>query len=72
MTTVQSQLARLVPKPALSDAALLALAARAWQDHGIALFRPDDLPDPFDRQAVTNAADRLYGKREHMNGGGNQ
>ena len=29
----------------------------------IALFKPDDLPDHFDRQAVVNAAVKLYGKR---------
>ncbi len=61
--TVQSQLARLVPKPAISDQALLAMAARAWHDFGIALFRPEDLPDDLNRQAVKNAADWLYGKR---------
>ncbi len=63
MNPPASQLARLVPKPALSDAALLAMAARAWHDFGIALFKPDDLPNHFDRQAVVNAAERLYGKR---------
>jgi hypothetical protein len=63
VSDVRSQLARHIPKPATSDAALLAMAARAWHDFGIALFKPEDLPDPFDRQAVVNAAEALYGKR---------
>ena len=63
MNGIQSHLARYQPKASLTDAQLLALAAKAWHDHGIALFRPDDLPNEWDRQAVVNAAERLYGRR---------
>ncbi|MCZ6745542.1 MAG: hypothetical protein O7D31_12825 [Alphaproteobacteria bacterium] len=63
MTEPQSQLARHVPAPATTPAQLLAMAARAWRDHGIALFRPEDLSNDFDRQAVVNAAVRMYGER---------
>ncbi len=61
--TVQSHLSRHVPKPATSEAQLLALAARAWQDFGIACLRPEDLPDDFDRRVFINAADKRFGKR---------
>ena len=54
-------------KPALTDGQLLALAARAWHELGIALLKPEHMPDPFDRQAVVNAADKLYGKRANGN-----
>ncbi len=61
--TIQSHLARYVAKPGVSPGELRAMAARAWHDFGIALFRPEDLPDDLNRQAVVNAADKLYGKR---------
>ena len=63
VSDVQTQLVRCVAKPATSDATLKAMAARAWHDFGIALFKPQDLPNHFDRQAVIHAAERLYGKR---------
>ena len=65
MSDVQSQVARYQPKAALTDAQLLALAARAWHDFGIALIRADDLDNAFDRLAVSNAAEKLYGKRSN-------
>ena len=65
MSGAPSQLARHQPMPALSDGQLLALAGRAWIDYGIALFRPEDLASPFDRQAVINAAEKLYGRRRN-------
>ncbi len=63
MSDVQSQLARHQAKPALSEAQLLALAARAWHEYGIICLRPEELRDEFNRQAVVNAAVELFGKR---------
>ncbi len=64
MTQIQSQLARHVPMAGISDGKLHAMAARAWLDHGIVLLRPEDLPNPLDRQAALNIAEKLYGKRD--------
>ncbi len=63
MTHPQSHLSRHQPKAAISDVQLDAMAARAWLDHGIVLLRPEDLPNPLDRQAVLNIAEKRYGKR---------
>ena len=64
MSDVQSLLGRYQgPTVAISEAELERMAARAWRDHGIVLLRPEDLPNPFDRQAVINVAERRYGKR---------
>ncbi len=61
--TVQSHLARTVPKAAITGRELKRMAVRAWLDCGIVLLRPEDLPSPFDRQAAQNIAEKLYGKR---------
>lgn len=63
MTQPQSHLARYVPKPAMTEAQLDTMAARAWLDFGIVLLRPKDLPNSFDRQAVQNIAEKRFGKR---------
>lgn len=36
---------------------------RAWQERGIAVIPVDDLISDWDQQAVTNIANRLYGRR---------
>ncbi len=63
MSDFQSHLARHAATPAISTAALKAMAARAWHDFGIALFKPEELANHLDRRNVINAAERLYGKR---------
>jgi hypothetical protein len=63
MSEPQSQLARYVAKPAATTGQVRALGARAWHDEGIVCLRPEELIDVFLRQAVINAAERLYGKR---------
>ena len=60
---MRDSLARFLLTPVLTKVQLDALAARAWHDHGIALFRPEDLTNEWDRKAVVNAADRQYGRR---------
>ena len=60
----QSQLARYVAKPAATAGQVRALGARAWHDEGIVCLRPEELTDEFLRQALINAAERLYGRRQ--------
>jgi hypothetical protein len=36
---------------------------RAWRERGIAVIPVDELVSDWDRQAVTNIANRLYGGR---------
>ncbi len=60
---MRDSLARLQTSPALSPGQLDALAARAWHDHGIVVLRPEDMAEPADRQAVTDAVERRYGRR---------
>ena len=36
---------------------------KAWRERGIAMIPVDDLVSDWDRQAVTNIANRLYGGR---------
>ena len=63
MNHVASHLARYQPRPALTEGQLLAMFARTWHDEGIVCLRPEQLTDDFLRQAVINAADHLYGRR---------
>ena len=64
MPDVQSQLGRYQgPTVAISEAELERMAARAWHNFGIVLLRPEDLPNPLDRQALINVAERRYGRR---------
>ena len=43
-----------------------ALRARAWHEHQIAALPVQDITDPWLRQAITNEANRRWGRR---NGG---
>lgn len=42
------------------------MRARVWRDHGVASLAIDDITDPWLRQAITNEANRRWGRR---NGG---
>ena len=48
---------------AKSDTDLHRMATAAWHKRGIATINPADVRDDFERQAIINAANRLYGKR---------
>jgi hypothetical protein len=37
---------------------------RAWRYQGVAVLRPEDIQDPWLRQALVNEATRRYGPRE--------
>ena len=39
------------------------MRAAAWHRHGVAAIPVDDVPDPWLRQAITNEANRRWGRR---------
>jgi len=41
-----------------------AMRAAAWHRHGIAALAVGDIADPWLRQAVTNEANRRWGRRD--------
>lgn len=41
---------------------------KAWRERGIAVIPVDELVSDWDRQAVTNIANRLYGGRRDAKG----
>ncbi len=61
MTTVQSALARHVPKPATSDAAVKALGARAWDEQETLVVRLSAVSDPSIRLMVKAVAAYCFG-----------
>ncbi len=61
MTTVQSQLARHVPKPATSEAALKALGARAWDAQETLVVRLSAVSDPSIRLMIKAVAAHVFG-----------
>ena len=63
MSLIASSMQQHLAKPALTEGQLLALAARAWHDHGIVCLRPEEITDDILRQAVISATIELYGKR---------
>lgn len=54
---------RRAPRPAMSLEALKAMAGRAWRERGVAIIWPDQVHNDFDRQAIINVANEIYGKR---------
>ena len=42
---------------------LWAMRKRAWRENGVVTVRPEEVNDPFARQALINAANGLYGPR---------
>ena len=43
---------------------LFAMRRAAWLKQGVVMIRLADVPDEWVRQALINAGDRLYGRRE--------
>lgn len=37
--------------------------AEAWHKHGLAVIDPQDVTDDWERQAIINAASKLYGRK---------
>jgi hypothetical protein len=47
-----------------------AMRAAAWHRHGIAALPIQDITDPWLRQAITNEANRRWGRRQGGHGHG--
>jgi hypothetical protein len=43
------------------------MRAAAWHRHGVASIVVDDITDPWLRQAITNEANRRWGRRSGEN-----
>ena len=46
-----------------NEAELQGMRAAAWHRHGVAAIPVDDITDPWLRQAITNEANRRWGRR---------
>ncbi|MBR0679317.1 hypothetical protein GXW74_02365 [Roseomonas eburnea] len=53
-----------------NDTEVNAMRAAAWHRHGVAAIPVDDVPDPWLRQAITNEANRRWGRRNGENSHG--
>ncbi len=51
-----------------SATAMDSMQRRVWHEQGVATFNIDEITDPWLRQAITNEANRRWGRR---NGGNN-
>lgn len=58
---IRTSLESKVMSAPTSDEAMEELRRRAWQCQGIAMLDPSEMTDPFERQAVINAAVKRYG-----------
>jgi len=47
-----------------------AMPARAWHEHQVAAIPVEDITDPWLRQALTNEANRRWGRRQGGHGHG--
>lgn len=50
-------------RSATTAADLEAMRSRAWHEHGVAVLPVADITDDWVRQAVTNEANRRWGRR---------
>ena len=46
------------------------MRARAWHEHRVAAIPGEDITDPWLRQAITNEANRRWGRRQGGHGHG--
>jgi hypothetical protein len=46
------------------------MRARAWHEHRVAAIPVEDITDPWLRQAITNEANRRWGRRQGGHGHG--
>ena len=58
----RSPLARHVQSEA-SPLELEDMRKRAWQQQGVVVLQPEEVVDPWLRQALVNEAERRYGRR---------
>ena len=60
--TLRSPLGRVQTQPPISDLELHAMRQAAWRQQGVAMIVVADITDAWLRQAITNEANRLYGR----------
>ena len=60
----QSQLGRYAAETPATPGQIKALGCRAWHDQGIICLRPEEVADDALRQAVIEAVEGLYGRRQ--------
>jgi hypothetical protein len=58
-----SSLGRVVGRSPAGIDHLWTLRRRAWRETGVVVLRPEEIADPFARQALINAAQALFGAR---------
>ncbi len=63
MAHLRSSLAGSVPSGPTDPEQIRAMAAAAWQSRGMVLVNVEALTDDWERQMITNLANRLYGPR---------
>ena len=51
----------------INDTEVNAMRAAAWHRHGVAALPVEDIMDPWLRQAITNEANRRWGRRNEGN-----
>ena len=64
MTGYKSSLAGRIINPPSDPAYIRGLAFEAWHKRGVVMIDPNMLTDDWERQAVINIANRIYGKRD--------
>jgi len=62
---MKSYLGRIAGKSATHQDQLDLMAKLAWQKQGVAMLRPDDINNAFERQMVINLAIAKYGERKN-------
>lgn len=60
---LRSPLGRVAAKAPANLAEMWSMRRRAWRESGVLVLRPEELTDDFARQALVNAATRLFGER---------
>ena len=58
-----AEIIRARGKSPLNEDELRSLAAKAWHDLGIVVFKPEDIRNWADKQHLINLAERVFGKR---------
>ena len=53
-----------------SATAMDSMQGRVWHEQGVATFSIDEITDPWLRQAITNEANRRWGRRNGENNHG--
>ena len=63
MSPYRSPLAAAISSGPSSPDHIRAMAIAAWRSRGVVLVNVDQLTDDWERQMLTNLANRIYGQR---------